>query len=164
MFGENKIKIDMRTLKLFTAITLLFILQPFSCKDDVVPPKGDTEPGILRTDEFGNILGGDSTDWCWRGASNGFKFGPAYPNPVTGITFTIPMQLPVADRVRLYYLRSHSDTAVIYSDSLPAGNHGFGISVQGNNFTSAYVRFYVQCNSFSSSDSCRNYGDVKFEE
>ena len=155
----------MRTIKFFLIISVLSILIPFACKDEnqVTNPTAEQDPGILRTNEQGIILGGDSTDWCWRGASNGFSFGPAYPNPVTGITVNIELVLPAPDMVKLYYLCSESDTVVLFNDSLEAAHHGFGISVQGNNFTT-YERFYIECSSFISSDSCKNYGDIKFEE
>ena len=71
----------MRTAFSLIIVFLFAAFFHFACRDEVIPPKNDTDPGILLTDEFGNILGGDSTDWCWRGAYNGFSFGPAYPNP-----------------------------------------------------------------------------------
>jgi hypothetical protein len=164
MLGGIKLKIDMRTIKLFVAISLLFILLPFACKDDVVPPKGDTDPGILRTDEFGNILGGDSTDWCWRGASNGFSFGPAYPNPVLGFVFRVKFGLPVQEKVKIYFLRSVSDTITLKNDTLMPGYYQLQIDVANYNFTNTYQRLYIQCSSYANSDSCKNYGDIKFEE
>ncbi len=153
----------MRTIKLTAAIVLFFILIPFSCKDEVVPPKNDTDPGILRTDQFGNILGGDSTDWCWRGASNGFSFGPAYPNP-TYPACNAKFYLPARNKVKLYFLRSSNDSIILVDDTLNFGNYEITIDGASYNFLNSYQRLYIDCSFYYSSDSCKNYGDIRFEE
>ncbi|MCK4547433.1 MAG: hypothetical protein KAW17_08320 [Candidatus Eisenbacteria sp.] len=56
--------------------------------------------GILETDEVGEILGGDSSDWCPSGGvvPSAHGLGPAYPNSATG-AITIPFALPLATDV-----------------------------------------------------------------
>lgn len=85
------------------------------CKEDtpVVPP-GNTNPGILKTDEFGNILGGDTTDWCIHDSAD-VSFGPAYPNPVLGPVFRVKFHVSVSDFVKIYILKSPADTLTYYS-------------------------------------------------
>jgi len=153
----------MKTAKLFFVLACAVFLLPFSCKDDVVPPKTETDPGILRTDEFGNILGGDSTDWCWRGASNGFSFGPAYPNPISDPIFNIKFSIPITDYAKIYFLRYYTDTIFVVNDTLQAGSYTQAVDVSSFFIPQAYWRLYIQCNSYNQSDSCKNYGDIKFE-
>jgi hypothetical protein len=152
----------MRTLKLAAVASLLFMLLPLACKDDVVNPTKEFDPGILRTDEQGNILGGDSTDWCWRSTAGSFSFGPAYPNPIHSPSFNIKFTVPVRDKVKIYFLENTSDTIYVENDTLLAGYYTYTVNVS-NFFTASYWRLYMQCNAYSASDSCKNYGDIKFE-
>ena len=89
-------------LKRLTFILLLlpFILILAHCSDDdsstspIDPPAGFS--GIRLTDKLGNILSGDSLDWCFPESvtvvpqvgmraevPNKYAFYPAYPNPNT---------------------------------------------------------------------------------
>ncbi len=155
----------MRTIYFVFIVFLFAALFHFACRDEIAPPETESDPGILLTDEFGNILGGDSTDWCWRGASNGFSFGPAYPNPAIGPAFTIRFYSSGGDTVKMYFLRSAGDTIFVVNDTTSApGNYAYSIDVSAYNFTNSYRRLYINTYSYSASDSCRNYGDIKFEE
>jgi hypothetical protein len=49
-------------------ITLLYFSA--GCNNDNPTNSGTNDLGILRTDENGNILGGDSTDWCLNGITD----------------------------------------------------------------------------------------------
>jgi hypothetical protein len=156
----------MRTFKFFLVIAVLFIVIPFACKDDnqvTNPTNQQEDPGILRTDEFGNILGGDSTDWCWKDAPSGFRFGPAYPNPAVGNTFKVKVTLPSQDFVTLFFIKNQ-DTITVENIMLPAGVTLFEINASGYYFTNSYRRLYLKCSAYAPSDSCKNYGDIKFEE
>jgi len=156
----------MRTIKFFLVLTVLLILIPFACKDENRVTNTTTQqedPGILKTDEFGNILGGDSTDWCWKDTQSGFKFGPAFPNPTIGNTFKVKVTLPAQDYVTLFFIKA-GDTITVENILLPAGVTFFEINVSGYYFTNSYRRLYLKCSSYPPSDSCKNYGDIKFEE
>ena len=156
----------MRTIKFFLFIIFLLVLIPFACKDDNQVTNTTTQqqdPGILRTDEFGNILGGDSTDWCWKDTPSGFQFGPAFPNPTVGNTFKVKVTLPAQDIVTLFFIKAQ-DTITVENIMLPAGVTFFEINVSGYYFTNSYRRLYLKCSTYAPSDSCKNYGDIKFEE
>jgi hypothetical protein len=153
----------MRTIYFVFIVFLFAAFFHFACKDDVIPPNTNDDPGILRTDEFGNILGGDSTDWCWRGAFNGFSFGPVYPNPSYPVCIA-QFYLPARDKVKLYILRSESDTIMLVNDTLNFGNYEFTINAATHNLVNTYQRLYIDCSFYNPSDSCRNYGDIKFEQ
>jgi hypothetical protein len=156
----------MRTIKFFLIIIFLAVLIPFACKDEnqiTNPTTQQEDPGILRTDEHGNILGGDSTDWCWKDIPSGFQFGPAFPNPAIGNTFRVKVTLPAQDFVTLFFIKSR-DTITVENIMLPAGVTFFEINVSGYYFTNSYRRLYLKCSTYTPSDSCKNYGDIKFEE
>lgn len=63
----------------------------FGCSDDIVDAN-HVSPDILQTDSVGNIIGGNSSDWC-KDPSGHYIFGPAYPNPSTKkciVEFEVP--------------------------------------------------------------------------
>lgn len=65
----------------------------------------------------------------------------------------------------MYFLRSGADTLVVVNDTtINPGTYGYSINVSGYGFTNSYRRIYIKIGSFISSDSCKNYGDIKFEE
>ncbi len=152
----------MRTACSLIIVFLFAAIFHFACRDEVIPPKNETDPGILLTDEFGNILGGDSTDWCWRGDTSGFSFGPAYPNPISDPLFNIKFSLPMTDYVKIYFLRYYDDTIFVVNDTLQGGSYTQAVDVSSFFIPPAYWRLYIQCNSYNQSDSCKNYGDIKF--
>ncbi len=151
----------------FFAIIIVFSSILISgCDDEKLVHTGGfdlpADPTILETDELGNILRGDTTDWCQDGLSL-FRFRPAYPNPNYGPT-NLRFQLPDYDTLSIFFLRSSIDTVFVMKDqSLSAGFYttsfngrslGFGLSVQ---------RIYVKtANNHNSGPYCRNYGDIQF--
>jgi len=158
------LKENMRTIYFVFIVFLFAAFIHFACKDDVIPPKTNDDPGILRTDESGNILSGDSTDWCFKDTQTGFKFGPAFPNPVIGNIFHIKATLPQQDVVNMYFVKTGGDTIYVVNAMMPAGVVFFDINTVSYNFNNTYQRLYLKCNSYPPTDSCKNYGDIKFEE
>ncbi len=150
-----------RTIIFFFLFILIFLNFFMSCKDDIVPPKQDTDPGILRTDEFGNILGGDTTDWCLNDSGN-VSFGPAYPNPAF-LVMRVKFHVPVDDTVKIFILKSTTDTIKYFNGLAIAGYWTVDILDTGQ-YTNTYQRIYFYSKHFSSSQYCRFYGDVRFEE
>jgi hypothetical protein len=153
-----------RSFPVFTIFLAIFLFT--GCDDEKVVHSGSNslpvDPTILQTDEFGNELGGDTTDWCTHGESL-FRFNPAYPNPNYGPT-TLRFQIPEHDTLTIYFLRSSIDTVFIMKEqNLNAGVYettfngrslGFGLSVQ---------RIYVKTsNNYNSGPYCRYYGDIQF--
>jgi hypothetical protein len=132
-----------------------------SCKDNVLPPKTETDPGILMTDEFGNILGGDTTDWCLNDSGT-VSFGPAYPNP-SSLVIRVKFHVPVDDTVKIFILKSATDTIKYFSGLVSAGYWNVDIHDTGQ-YTNTFQRIYFYSKRFSSSQYCRFYGDVRFEE
>lgn len=157
---------NMRTIYLILIVFLFAAFLHFACKDEnpVKPIEQQEDPGILRTDESGNILSGDSTDWCFKDTQTGFKFGPAFPNPVTGSIFHIKVTLPQLDIIKMYFVKTGGDTIYVVNAMMPAGVVFFDINTGSYNFTNTYQRLYLKCNSYLPSDSCKNYGDIKFQE
>ncbi len=150
-------------LTYITLIALVFCI--ISCGDDPPPPGGggnETDPGILFTDEFGNITGGDTTDWCLNNM-NGFSYGPAFPNPATVNSISVKMQTPVADTIKIYFLRNNIDTVIFYDGIVNPGAYTFQYLDSMNQFANSYQRLYLKSKHFASSQYCRFYGDVKFE-
>lgn len=147
-------------------IILVFAFSLFSissCGDDP-PPVGrtETDPGILFTDEFGNITGGDTTDWCLNN-QNGFSFGPAFPNPTFGNGVQVKLQSSVTDTIKIYFIKGVSDTVIFYDGIVNAGSYTFQYLDSMNQFANSYQRIYLSAKSSASSQYCRFYGDIKFE-
>lgn len=156
----------MKNSFLFIIIISIFVLLIKACSDDTVQPGGgntETDPGIYMTDEFGNFLGGDTTDWCLSsGNPSVFSFGPAYPNPTAGRTVTIKFQSPAADTVKLFFLKSNTDSIVFFNGAINAGYYQMLINDSTNLYSNTYQRIYFSSKRFSSSQYCRFYGDIKF--
>jgi hypothetical protein len=150
---------------LFTLIVIIFLYN--GCGDDPVKNDGGNnevqDTAILYTDEFGNILGGDTTDWCLNNI-NGFKFGPAYPNPTLGRSLNVKFSLPAADTVKIYFLNSANDSTVFYNRYSMAGNYEIHITDSTNAWLNTVKRIYIQTKLYSSSSYCRFYGDIKFTQ
>lgn len=135
-----------------------------SCKDETPPcincPASNADTMILRTDEFGNVLGGDTTDWCYRDTGNVFKFGPSYPNP-TDVICTLPFRLPVNDTVTIYFLNGTDTNFVINKLPLPAGSHGYTLSTL--NYRNVTKKVYIKTkNTYIHSNNCNLSGDIRF--
>ncbi|RPI18269.1 MAG: hypothetical protein EHM58_05980 [Ignavibacteriae bacterium] len=152
------------TLILIILVSLYITASNFltGCKEDTVTPSGNNDPGILRTDEFGNVLGGDTTDWCLQKSSSNVSFGPAYPNPSIG-SMNLSFYVPADDTVMVYILKSSNDTAKYFEGPARMGTHTFMIKNTGE-YTNTYQRVYFKSKMFISSQTCRFYGDIKFEE
>ncbi|RPI12906.1 MAG: hypothetical protein EHM58_19510 [Ignavibacteriae bacterium] len=146
----------------FFALCFIVTFNLIGCKEDtpVVPPTTN-DPGILQTDEIGNILGGDTTDWCIDYTGSGeMSFGPARPNPC-GALFTVDYYVGTEDTVMIYLLRSSGDTVVFYKGNALPGQHAF--TIDGTEFLNTYQRIYFKSEHYNSTAACRFYGDVKLE-
>ena len=133
------------------------------CGNDPVKPVTNTNPGILETDNFGNILGGDTTDWC-LGTPLTFSFGPAYPNPTLGPGVRIKFSVPTVDTVMVYFLKDATDTTVFFSRSVMPGFYEISINDSTHMYNNTYQRVYFKSKKFPSSAFCRFYGDIKFTQ
>lgn len=148
------------TLFILSAIIAVFI---YCCGDDNTQNNGNnvTDPGILLTDEFGNSLGGDTTDWCMNGA--GFKFYAAYPNPTHGNIVNVRFDLPAQDTIKLYFLKANGDSIVFWNQVLNAGAYSYIINDSAGTYANSYQRLYISSKRNSPNPYCRFYGDIKFE-
>ena len=149
-------------LNLFYFFVLPFFL--FCCGEDSVPPGGGngTDPGIYMTDEFGNFLGGDTTDWCLTSGLGSFSFGAAYPNPTRGQVFRVHFQIPSADTVKIYFFNG-IDSTVFFNSPVQPGTYQITVNDSTSQFANSYRRLYISSKRNSSSPYCRFYGDIKFE-
>jgi hypothetical protein len=117
---------------------------------------------VLQTDEYGIVLGGDTTDWCFNNSSL-FRFLPAFPNP-TNDTSKLVIQLPESDTLSIKYLKSNGDTVTLYSNSaFMPGFYHMQISASNLNLHGSVTRFIINSKRFpTGADYCRYYGDVQF--
>lgn len=136
-----------------------------SCKDETPPcincPASNADTMILRTDEFGNVLDGDTTDWCYRNTGIGFKFGPSYPNP-TDVSCTLPFRLPVNDTVTIYFLNGTDTNFVINKLPLIAGNYQYTLDGGTLNYHNVTKRIYVKTKNTYNSNICKLSGNIRF--
>ncbi|MBE2226981.1 MAG: hypothetical protein IAE93_06555 [Ignavibacteria bacterium] len=145
---------------------VLLIIFFLSCSDDVIKcGSGGTliiDPTITITDQFGNMLGGDTTDWCYRGGS-GVVFNPVYPNP-TRDTMNLHFSLPQADTLTLYFVNSPGDTLFIWNNEpLGVGFYTISFSSHAAGYNNIIKRLYLKVKSHpNTSQYCRYYGDVQF--
>jgi len=137
------------------------------CGDDPVKSGGGNnniaDTSILRTDEFGNILYGDTTDWCYNNPPPGFSFFPAYPNPCTGIIYA-RFYIPADDTIKLYIKESSGTEHVYVNSYLMAGTYTYTIKDTINEFRNTYQRLYITSKLYQQSAYCRFYGDIRFAE
>ena len=102
-----------------------------------------TFKGITFTDENGNVLGGDLSDWCYQGdngSSNSgtvpmrFGFGPAYPNPVERAnSMTVTFPLAKSSFCHLYVINGDLITVkTLITGILPAGLHSVRWNLDNN--------------------------------
>ncbi len=114
---------------------------------------------ILSTDEFGNIIGGDTTDWCFEpcdSLQSCNRLLPAFPNPVND---TVNIRFDVDSNhsfVKLYFLNSSTDTLTLFNDYLQSGSYWFRQSKYSLGLSNIYKRIYIEINDFT----C--YGDIRF--
>ncbi len=145
----------------------LSIVLLISCKNDNITTSGGNviriiNPTVLHTDEFGNIIGGDTTDWCSNNSTL-FRFLPAYPNP-TDNNVKLVFQLPESDTISIMYLKSNGDTASYITDIvLNPGFYNTEVSASSLNIHGSVTRFIIRSKRFpAGADFCRYYGDVQF--
>jgi hypothetical protein len=150
---------------IFISVSIsLFIYYMNGCSDKTTNPpntpecKADTT--ILLTDEFGNVLGGDTTDWCLHD-SGGVTFGPAYPNPSFTV-FRLRYYIPAIDTIKIYLLKTCSDTATYFEGKVNPGQYEIQVNDSLGQYKNTYQRIYFKSKHFSASPYCRFYGDVKF--
>lgn len=139
----------------------------FSCSEDELKPTGGEnyffiDPNILHTDEYGIVLGGDTTDWC-QYSSTTYSFPPAFPNP-TRDTVKIKFAVPQIDTISVAYQKTNGDTVyLLRNEILNAGMYQFTVSGRTLMFSGSTRRFFFFSRRFPIGDPfCRNYGDVQF--
>ena len=157
----------MKILKLSFVPVILLVVFLASCSDDKVITNGSgniliIDPTVTRTDQLGNELGGDTTDWC-SSSNTLFAFNAAYPNP-TNDTVNFRFQLPEQDTISLMYQNANGDTVVFIRDQvLIAGVYTTQFSASEHFIFSGVFRFMIRSKRFpSGGDYCRYYGDVQF--
>jgi len=146
---------------IITIITILCLYNGCGDKSPIECCGTNTvDTNILRTDEFGNILGGDTTDWCMDTTTGAFRFGPAYPNP-TNLTVSINFYLPQNDTITLSIRNSlGGGDSVLFQGPLPAGTHGRNIN--GANYLNSFQRLCISSKHYSPGTGCNFCGDIKF--
>lgn len=137
------------------------------CGDEAVNNGGCTDKNtgdtsILRADEFGNELFGDTTDWC-NGNPGGFHFYAAYPNPTTS-SINARFYIPENDTIKLYIKDCTGKEHVYMNGFKMAGTHVFHIKDTLKEFQNTYQRLYITSKLYQPSAYCRFYGDIRFEE
>jgi len=148
---------------LLLVVVLSFTLAYFNgCGDDAVTVKTPTDPGIMRTDEFGNELGGDTTDWCTND-SGGLIFNAAYPNP-TVRSVNLSFYVPDFDTVMLYFLKTQTDTTIFFKSPVNPGAYTIQVYDSTDQYKNTYQWAYIKSKRYSPGAACRFYGDIKFEE
>lgn len=152
------------SFKLFSF--LFYCIFIISCDDSKIqnynPGLRIIDPTILHTDKFGNIINGDTTDWCIN-STGFFKFYPAFPNP-TDDTTKLVFDLPEHDTITIYYFDVHEDTAFVVRDlPLNAGHYNMAVSGQALWLNGQVVKFYIRTQGQPDGGPyCRLYGDVQF--
>jgi len=148
---------------LIVIVSCFFII---SCDDSGVknntPGLRIVDPTILQTDEFGNILRGDTTDWCFN-STGLFYYYPAFPNP-TSDTTKLDFALPEHDTITIYYFDVHEDSVFVVRDQpLNAGHYNMAVSGKALWLNGKVVRFYIRTKGQPGGGPyCRLYGDVQF--
>ena len=133
------------------------------CAEDIIKKDGGDEidTNILRTDEFGNILGGDTTDWCID-TTGGFSFGPAYPNPVYP-TVRIKYRILQNDTITISIRNSlGGGDSVLFQGPVLAGYYERDIN--GTNYLNTFKEVCITSKLYSSHTGCNLCGDLKFAE
>lgn len=155
----------MKTLVAFIIIVSVYFI---SCRADDQPcvncPSTNADTMILRTDEFGNILGGDTTDWCYRDTGNVFKFGPAFPNPAINAC-NISFYVPTNDTVSLYFPNGGDTVFLMNSIPVPAGYFVLTFNNVQLNFHYVTKKLCIRTrNTYTTSSECNLCGDIRFND
>jgi len=155
----------MKNLKLNSIPFILISIFLVSCSDNDIIKNGTgstIDPTITITDEFGNMLGGDTTDWCYNGGMGVF-FNPAYPNP-TNDTMNLHFSFSQPDTLTLYFVNSPGDTLFIWNNyPVQPGFYDIVFSSNMVGYNNTIKRLYLKVKSNpNNSQYCRYYGDVQF--
>lgn len=157
----------MKTLiKTLVAFIIIVSVYFISCRADDQPcvncPTTNADTMILRTDEFGNVLGGDTTDWCYRDTGNAFKFGYSYPNP-TDVICTLLFRLPASDTVTIYFLNGTDTNFVINKQPLIAGSYQYILNGDTLNYHNVTKKAYIKTkNTYTHLNYCNLSGDIRW--
>jgi len=144
---------------LFAILVSVYIYN--GCAENIIKNGGGEviDTNILRTDEFGNILGGDTTDWCLH--PNGLSFGPAYPNP--GFPVTVNFTLTQSDTLKLTIRNSlGGPETVLQQGPYPPGF--YSIQLNGTNYLNTFQKLCISSKRYSPGAGCNFCGDIKFEQ
>ncbi len=145
-------------------VILIVILGVACSENSSTESKEESFSGILMTDEEGNILGGDTTDFQPRpingnnGAPLNYSLVCAYPNPVLNDTVTIKFQVPQPDSIiiKLYDKPNSGHVEILLNTSKWTGIHQIRwINTLNNGI------YRVTMNTDSGFYS---YGDIEFKD
>jgi hypothetical protein len=126
----------------------LILILIHSCGSDrTLAPDINT---ILRTDEQGNVLGGDFTDWCYDSNYVGYKLYPAFPNPTDSVVH-IRFSIPTVSTVKLYF----DNEIFINNEQRQPGT--YQITISKGTYSAGIRKIYFNANYFNCS------GDIQFE-
>lgn len=157
----------MKIFKIVFIPLLLISIFLLSCSDDDIIKTGNgntliIDPTITQTDQFGNVLGGDTTDWC-SNSNSLFRFFPAYPNPAND-TVKLRFQDPEQDTISILYLKSNGDTAYHIRDLvINSGVYEVSFNSREHLFFNGVMRFLIRSKRFPyGGNYCRYFGDVQF--
>ena len=85
--------------------------------------------GITQTDDLGNVVGGDMTDWCYSQTKNAmgeipteYALYPAYPN-ASYYTFSLIYDLPAQSDVHIYIVDTMSMVSTLVDETQEAGRY-----------------------------------------
>jgi hypothetical protein len=71
--------------------------------------------------------------------------------------------VPASDTVKIYFLKTNTDTVTFFEGPVNAGVYIFQYNDSTGQFTNSYRRLYLSSKRNGPSAYCRFYGDVKFE-
>ena len=152
-----------RTFGKFILVVIATELLAWSCGEDSTKPeeKKQVFEGILETDAFCNIIGGDTTDFQPRagpGEPEIMSLKYACPNPAVGRTTTIYWAIPTVDSVWILAFDRPGGLPVdtIYNRTDTPGVHSKEWSYDG---PAGIYRVVMHTESGFTS-----YGDIKFED
>jgi len=128
---------------LLVASASIFLM---NCSDDeeANPVNSDlidfpvTINGITQTDDLGNVVGGDMTDWCYSQTKNSmseipteYALYPAYPN-ASYYNFAIIYDLPAQSNVQIYVINTTSIVRTLVTQTQDAGRYITGWNILDN--------------------------------
>jgi hypothetical protein len=142
----------------FVLLSIYFIS---SCnKENPINSEEYCDPDILCTDSSGRTIGGDKTDWCYKGDSNS-HFNAVYPNPVKNI-FHFNFSLVDIDTISIFFINNIDTLYIIKNEKRDPGHYSIIGYKDSLHYSNIKKRIYIRCNSIQKSDSCSPYGDIQF--